>query len=93
MGSGPTLAVHSDLIRYNKRTGPVGNQTTESIQKGVKGVGDRARDQNQVTQHQVGAGGGGLEAAMRALQKVNIRIRVLQEIKLTGGVHTHYSSG
>ena len=36
---------------------------------------------------------GGLEAAIRALQQVNIRIIVLQEIKLTGGVHTHYSSG
>ena len=41
-----------------KRTGLVGNQTTESSRKGVKVDGERAHDFNRVTQHQVRAGGG-----------------------------------
>ena len=34
---------------------------------------------------------GGLEAALRTLNQGNIRIGVLQETKLTGGIHMRYS--
>ena len=36
---------------------------------------------------------GGLEAALQALQKGNIGIRVLQEINITKEIHTRYSTG
>ena len=36
---------------------------------------------------------GGLETALRALRQGNIGIRVLQEMKLTGGIYTRQSSG
>ena len=35
----------------------------------------------------------GLEAAMRAIQQGNAGIRVLQETKLTKGIHMSYSAG
>ena len=34
-----------------------------------------------------------MEDVLCALQKGNIGIRVLQETKLTGGIHTRYSFG
>ena len=37
--------------------------------------------------------GGGLEAALRALQRGNVDIRVLKETKLTQGIHTRNGSG
>ena len=42
----------------------------------------------------IGAGrAGGLETALRALRQGNIGIRVLQETKLAGGIHTRRISG
>lgn len=37
--------------------------------------------------------GGGLEAACRALEAANIDVCVLQETKISNGIHTRYSSG
>ena len=34
-----------------------------------------------------------MESALRALQKGNVKIGVLQEKKMTGGIHTRYSLG
>ena len=36
---------------------------------------------------------GGLKAALHALQKGNVDIGVLQETKLTQGIHTQHGSG
>ena len=60
----------------DKLTRPVGNQSMESIWKGIEGDGENARDLNHITQHQVRAAGG-LEVALCALQKGGIGIRVL----------------
>ena len=36
---------------------------------------------------------GGLEALLRALQQGHVDVRVLQETKLTRGIHTRYGEG
>ena len=73
-----------------KHTVSVGKLTAESIQNWGKGSSEQARDPNRRTQHQVRAGRG-LEAALTALQKGNVRIRFLQETKLNKGIHMIYS--
>ena len=51
-------------------------------------------DSDHITERQVGArGGGGVEAALRALQQGKVDIGVLQETKLNQGIHTPYVSG
>ena len=52
------IVEHSGSITENERMGPVGNHTTESSRKKIKGGGEQARDPNSATQHQIGAGGG-----------------------------------
>ena len=92
LGSDTVQVERSDLNAKEKRTRPVGDSTTESSWKGVEGDRNQAHDSNTITQNQVGAGGF-LEAALRSLQKGNVRIGVLQEKKLMGDIHMHYNAG
>ena len=67
---------------------PVGNRTTESNQKGIEGVGEGERDNNCVTQHQVGAGGGfGVSAASTTPRKCWYRSPTGDEVD-RGDPHT-----
>ena len=92
LGSDTAQVEQSDLNAKAKRTRTVGDSTTESSWKGVEGDRNQAHDSNTITQNQVGAGGF-LEAALRSLQKGNVRIGVLQEKKLMGDIHMHYNAG
>ena len=82
----------SGPIIEGKHTVPVEKPTMESSQKGFEGYGGWAHDLHCVTEYQIGAGGG-LEAMLHALQQGSIGIRILQEMKLTGRIHTWYTSG
>ena len=90
--SGTTQLERSYPKPEDKHTKPVRNRRTESSRQGFKGDGEWERDSHRVTQHQVGAGRGFGECAERTTARQN-RDWSLAVEKLTGGIHTRFSSG